>query len=79
MTAKQIERAAYIAAHRIIEAGNGGLQLACPGARRTYAVYKTAEIIRKAFGALSPEEPEMANLAAGLDQGLSSIAPGRMY
>jgi hypothetical protein len=79
MTAKQIERAAYIAAHRIVEASNGALQLACPGARRTYAVDRTAEIIREAFGAYSAEERETANRAPGLDEGILSLTPGRMY
>jgi hypothetical protein len=49
MNANQIERAAYIAAHAILVADLGAANLACPGARRSRAVDRIAEIIRNIF------------------------------
>src|SRR5262249_13491727 len=49
MTDKEIERAAYVAAHRILEANTAAPELACAGARRSYAVDTIADIIREAF------------------------------
>ena len=49
MTAKGIERAAYVAAHRIIEADGVPSELVCPGARRSRAVDTVADIIREEF------------------------------
>ena len=58
MTAKGIERAAYIAAHRILEAEKTAAELACPGARRSHTVDIIADIIREIFELhnLNPEE-----------------------
>ena len=49
MKAEQIERAAYIAAHAILSANLTAPELACPGARRTYAVDAIAELIKGVF------------------------------
>jgi hypothetical protein len=49
MHAKEIERAAYIAAHGILAADTGAPELACPGARRSHAVDVIADIIREVF------------------------------
>jgi len=49
MTAKTIERVAFIAAHRILEAQTNAPQLVCAGAHRSYAVDKVAGIMREAF------------------------------
>ena len=58
MTVKGIERAAYIAAHRILEADKTAAELVCPGARRSHAVDAIADIIREVFELhnLNPEE-----------------------
>jgi hypothetical protein len=49
MQAKEIERAAYIAAHGILAADVGAPELACPGARRSHAVDVIADIIKEVF------------------------------
>jgi hypothetical protein len=60
MTAKGIERAAYIAAHRILEANTTATELVCPGARRSYTIDTIADIIREAF---EPDNLEAQGLA----------------
>jgi hypothetical protein len=45
MKADQLERAAYMAAHRILTTNTGAPELACPGARRSHAV----DVIRDVF------------------------------
>jgi hypothetical protein len=55
MHAREIERAAYIAAHGILAADTGSPELACPGARRTHAVDVIAGIIRGVFELYNPE------------------------
>ena len=47
MNARKIQRTAYIAAHRILGANLNAPDLACPGARRSYAVDTIAGIIRE--------------------------------
>ena len=47
--ANEIERAAYIAAHRILVADTSGSELACRGGRRSRAVDTIAEIIKEVF------------------------------
>ena len=49
MSSKALERAAYIAAHRILEARMTPTELVCPGARRSHAVDTIAGIIRDAI------------------------------
>jgi len=49
MKADDIERAAYIAAHAIMAANLNAPELACPGARRTFAVDAIAELIKGIF------------------------------
>jgi hypothetical protein len=49
MDIHEIERAAYIAAHRILMANTDAPELACPGARRSRAVDTIAEIIKDVF------------------------------
>jgi hypothetical protein len=49
MNARDRERAAYIAAHRILSANLGAPELACPSARWTYAVDTVAGIIQEVF------------------------------
>jgi hypothetical protein len=57
MDAKQVERAAYLAAHRIITEDLGAPELACPGARRTYRVDRMAEIIVKTMELCTDRAP----------------------
>jgi hypothetical protein len=49
MDTHQIERAAYIAAHAVLTANVSAPELACPGARRSYAVDTVADIIKRVF------------------------------
>ena len=49
MKANEIERVAYIAAHRILAVDTSGSELACPGGRRSRAVDTIAEIIKGVF------------------------------
>ncbi len=49
MSPKEIERAAYVAAYRIVTADTYAPELACPGARRSYAIDTIAEIIKDVF------------------------------
>ena len=57
MDAKEIERAAYVAAHRVLAADTSAHELACPGARKSRAVDTIAGIIR--------EVVELHNAACG--------------
>ncbi len=50
MDPKQVERAAYLAAHRILTEDTAAPELACPGARRSYRIDKLAEIIIQTMG-----------------------------
>ena len=47
MKANEIERAAYIAAHRILMADLSAAEFACPGTRRSRAVEAIAGIIKE--------------------------------
>ena len=49
MQTNQIEKAAYIAAHRILAANTSAPELACPGARRSHVVDTIADIIKDVF------------------------------
>jgi len=49
MNLKDIERAAYMAAHRILMTNLSAPELACPGARRSHAVDTIAHIIEEVF------------------------------
>jgi len=49
MNTKQLERAAYIAAHAILSANTSAPHLATPGGRRSYTVDVIAEKIRSVF------------------------------
>ena len=51
MNANQMERAAYIAAHRILTTDLNSPELACPGARRSAVVDSIARIITSVFEA----------------------------
>jgi hypothetical protein len=55
MNAKEIERAAYLAAHRILAADISASGLACPGAQRSHAVDTIAAIIQGVFEIYKPE------------------------
>ena len=59
MRADQIERAAYIAAHAILATNLTAPELACPGARRSFAVDTIAEVIRGVLEA-QPVQSEAA-------------------
>lgn len=54
MDAKQLDRAAYIAAHAINVANLNAPQLATPGARQTHKIDAMADIIRGVFQAHDP-------------------------
>jgi hypothetical protein len=49
MSPEQLERAAYLAAHRILMASMSAVDLACPGARRSREVDTIASIIKDVF------------------------------
>ena len=49
MKANEMERAAYMAAHRILMADLSAAELACPGARRSHAVDAIAGISKEVF------------------------------
>jgi hypothetical protein len=51
MNARQMERAAYIAAHRLMTSDIGAPQLACPGGRRSAMLDNMAGIIKGVFEA----------------------------
>lgn len=51
MNANQMERAAYIAAHRILTTDLNAPELACPGARRSAIVDNIAAIIKSVYEA----------------------------
>lgn len=51
MNANQMERAAYIAAHRILTTDLTAPELACPGARRSAMVDNIAAIIKGVYEA----------------------------
>ena|SRR5579862_8563926 len=53
MNIHQMERAAYIAAHRIMTANLSAPELACPGARRSAMVDNIADIIKGVYEAHS--------------------------
>ncbi|MGH9612725.1 MAG: hypothetical protein ACRD4P_06570 [Bryobacteraceae bacterium] len=53
MNAHQMERAAYIAAHRLLEADLSAPELACPGARRSALVDNIAKVIKSVYEAHS--------------------------
>lgn len=53
MNAHQMERAAYIAAHRILTTDLSAPELACPGARRSAVVDNVARIIKSVYEAHS--------------------------
>jgi hypothetical protein len=59
VNAHQMERAAYIAAHRILTTDLSAPELACPGARRSAIVDNMAKIIKSVYEAHSQrmEEP----------------------
>lgn len=68
MTAKEIEHAAYVAAHRILEADVSAPELVCDGAIRTHAVDVIANIIREAI------DSEVTGYAIA-ESGPASFAP----
>ena len=51
MNAHQMERAAYIAAHRILTTDLTAPELACPGARRSAIIDNIARIIKSVYEA----------------------------
>jgi hypothetical protein len=53
MNAHQMERAAYIAAHRIMTTDLTAPELACPGARRSAVLDNMARIIKSVYEAHS--------------------------
>lgn len=65
MTAKRIERAAYVAAHRIVDANTLASELVCRGARRSRAVDTIAEIIREVFELDSAHDDKRIEQPAG--------------
>ena len=58
MTTRGIERAAYIAPHRIVEVNTMASELVCPGARRSRSIHKIAETIREVFALHSTHDNE---------------------
>ncbi len=58
MNIAEVERAAYIAAHRILTTNTSAPELACPGSRRSYAIDAIAGIIKDAFEVFS-DKPDL--------------------
>jgi hypothetical protein len=58
MNAHQMERAAYIAAHRLLTTDLTAPELACPGARRSAVLDNMAKIIKSVYEAHSPRFDE---------------------
>lgn len=56
MKSDNIERAAYLAAHRIMQADLANPQFACPGTRRSRAVDMVAGIIKNVMEAEGDDE-----------------------
>ena len=87
MMAKEIERAAYIAAHRILDTNTAAPELACPGARRSRAVDMIADIIREVFELHSVNNSEWferevgsgLRIVNGRRGGASPRLPSRAY
>ncbi len=63
MHTKDIEKAAYTAAHRILAANTLAPGLVCPGARRSYAVDTIADIIREAFEGHGKQSGDQRSIA----------------
>jgi hypothetical protein len=61
MDPRQIERAAYLAAHAVLAANTSAPELACPGARRSHAVDTIADAIKRVFEAHSDEMDELTD------------------
>jgi len=61
MNANQMERAAYIAAHRILTTNLTAPELACPGARRSAMVDNIARVIIGVFEAHSQRFDEITD------------------
>jgi hypothetical protein len=61
MTSRQIERAAYIAAHRLMTTDVGAPELACPGARRSAMLDNMAAIIKDVYEASITAAPKKAH------------------
>ena len=80
MTAKEIERAAYAAAHRILDANTTAPpELACPGARRSHAVDGIADIIREEFELRDLNSEDRASLPARkVESGLRVVCHRRV-
>jgi hypothetical protein len=67
MRERQIERAAYLAAHAINTANLSAPYLACPGARQTHKVDVIAKIIKDVFEAMDDaEQPKSARDSVSL-------------
>jgi len=77
VNAKEIEIAAYMAAHRILEM-NTAAEFACPGAQRSRTVDTIADIIREVFEiySLRPAEP-VDRMARRNESGPHVITPRR--
>ena len=67
MTTNQVERAAYLAAHLILNADLSSANLACPGAKRSHAIDSVADIIKAAF-AFQSDAVEEGMMRAGARQ-----------
>lgn len=55
MNPDHLERVAYLAAHAVLTANTSAPHLACPGARRSYAVDTIARVIKGVFETHSDE------------------------
>jgi len=71
MNTRQIEQAAYIAAHRLMTTDLSAPELACPGARRSAVIDNMARIIKGVYEASayapprrSPGERRVPNIVA---------------
>jgi hypothetical protein len=76
MKADQLERAAYMAAHRILTTNTGAPELACPGARRSHAVDVIANVIKDVFELHCADPEEIKECLRVLD---GRAAPERTF
>jgi hypothetical protein len=60
MNSRQIERAAYIAAHRLLTMDLSEPELACPGARRSALLDNMASVIKNVYEATATPRPKTA-------------------
>jgi len=78
MVLTEIERASYIAAHRVLAANTSAPELACAGARRSHAIDIIAGIIKDTFELLKTASEAEAPICGHAPNGRSGGRPRRV-